>query len=96
MKKITTLEDHLSKRYGEIGTPKRDAFEANAKAFLFGEMLKEARREANLSQQDVATRVGITQSLLASIEKGAADISLAVLVRIVEVGLGKKISFFIQ
>jgi len=50
MKNITTFDEHLDQRYGKIGTEKRTEFEIKAKAFAIGEILREARKEANMAQ----------------------------------------------
>ena len=52
-KNITTFEEHLKKRYGKMGTPKRDEFERNSKSFIIGEMVKEARLDADLTQDEL-------------------------------------------
>jgi hypothetical protein len=47
MKKLTSFETHLNKRYGKKGTPGREKFEAESLAFRLGEMLKEERKKLN-------------------------------------------------
>lgn len=42
--------DEILDVYGKIGTKKRDEFELKAQYFVISEILKEARREANLTQ----------------------------------------------
>ncbi len=49
-KNATTLEEHLEKRYGALGTDHRMAFEAKAKAFAIRELIKEERRLSNMTQ----------------------------------------------
>ena len=46
---INTFEELLNRKYGEKGTPKRDAFHAKSKAFYICEMLKEERKKANMT-----------------------------------------------
>ncbi len=41
-----TFEELLDKKYGKTGTPGRDEYELKSRAFMIGEMLKEARKEA--------------------------------------------------
>jgi hypothetical protein len=48
---ITTFDDHLTKQYGEIGTAERLNFEIKAKAFAIGEIIRDARKEAHLTQE---------------------------------------------
>lgn len=60
---ITTFEDHLVKQYGKIGTPKRDAFEIKAKSFVIGELLKDERLDAKLTQEELANKIGAKKKL---------------------------------
>lgn len=93
---ITTFEQHLEKRYGQEGEEKRMAFEAKAKAFAIGELIKEERRLSNMTQEQLATKTGTKKSFISRIENGKSDIQLSTLYRILELGLGKKISFTIE
>lgn len=52
-------DDHLDKKYGKVGTPKRTEFESKAQAFVIGELLKEERHKANLTQEALAEKTGI-------------------------------------
>jgi DNA-binding XRE family transcriptional regulator len=96
MKTLTTLEEHLSKKYGVIGTPQREEFERKSKAFALGELLKEARKEANLSQEALAQKAGTSKSYISRIENGNSDIQLTTLFRIIEIGLGKQLTINIK
>ena len=93
---ITTFEQHLDKRYGEPGTDERMAFEAKAKAFAIGELIKEERRLAKMTQEELAKKTGTKKSFISRIENGKSDIQLSTLYRILEIGLGKRISLIIE
>ena len=86
------FDEVLDAQYGKIGTKKRDEFELKAQYFVISEMLKEARREANLTQQQLAEKVGTKKSYISRLENGKCDIQLSTLYRIFEDGLGKKVS----
>jgi len=95
MKDITTFEEHLDKQYGETGTEKRIEFEIKAKAFAIGELLKEARKEARLTQEELAQKTGTKKSFISRIENGHSDIQLSTLYRLVELGFGKSVNLTI-
>jgi ribosome-binding protein aMBF1 (putative translation factor) len=95
-KNISTFEEHLEKRYGAPGTDQRMAFEAKAKAFAIGELIKEERRLSNMTQEQLALKTGTKKSFISRIENGKSDIQLSTLYRILEFGLGKKVSFTIE
>lgn len=88
----TTFDELLDIKYGLIGTKDRDAFEEKAQYFVISEMLKEARYEANMTQQQLAEKVGTKKSYISRLENGKCDIQLSTLYRIFEVGLGKRVS----
>ena len=95
-KDITTFEDHLTNQYGDLGSKSRDEFEAKAKAFIIGEMLKEERLQANLTQEELAERVGAKKSYISRIENGKTDIQLSTLFKIFELGLGKRLTISVN
>jgi HTH-type transcriptional regulator/antitoxin HipB len=90
-----TFDELLDIKYGKVGTPKRDKFEEKAQYFIISEMLKEARREAHLTQEQLAQKVGTKKSYISRLENGKCDIQLSTLYRIFEDGLGKRISLLI-
>jgi len=91
IKEAKTFDELLDAKYGKIGTQKRDDFELKANYFLISEMLKEARKEAKLTQEQLADKIGTKKSYISRLENGKADIQLSTLFRIFETGLGKTI-----
>lgn len=95
-KNITTFEEHLAKRYGGRGTEQRTDFEIKAKAFLIGELIKEERRLAKMTQEQLAKKIGAKKSFISRIENGQTDIQLSTLYRLLEFGLGKKVELIVR
>ncbi len=95
-KNITTFDEHLDKQYGKIGTSKRTEFEIKAKAFAIGEIIKEERRLASMTQEQLAEKTGTKKSFISRIENGHSDIQLSTLYKLLEYGLGRKISLTIR
>lgn len=93
---ITTWEDHLEEHYGKPGSPQRDAFEATSMAFRLGVMLKEARKEAKLTQEELAERTGTKKSYISRIERGLSDIQLSTYHRLIRQGLGRELKIRIE
>ena len=86
------FDELLDIKYGKIGSEKRDNFEEKAQYFVISEMLKEARKEANMTQEQLADKVGTKKSYISRLENGKCDIQLSTLYRIFEFGLGKRIN----
>lgn len=57
-KDISNFDELIELEHRKIGTEKRNVFEQNAQMFIISEMLKEARKEANLTQEELAVRSG--------------------------------------
>lgn len=89
---LKSFEQHLEETYGKIGEEKRDQFQAKAKAFAIGEIIKEERRIAKLTQEELAKKIGARKSFISRIENGKSDIQLSTLFKLIETGLGRKIS----
>ncbi|MBX2892878.1 MAG: helix-turn-helix transcriptional regulator [Saprospiraceae bacterium] len=81
-KNTTTLEEHLSRRYGERGTAARETLHANAFAEYVGVIVQEYREQNGLTQQELAERLGVKKSYLSRIENGKADIRLSTLAKV--------------
>ena len=86
-----TFDELRNAEYGERGTDEREAFETEANAFCLAESLKEQRRLAGLTQEQLAEKIGTKKSYISKIENGRADVQLSTLFRIFA-GLGKRIS----
>jgi DNA-binding XRE family transcriptional regulator len=88
---IKTFDELLEKEYGKVGTESRNAYEEKAQMFIVSEMLKEARKDANLTQEQLAEKAGTKKSYISKIENGKGNIQLSTLIRIFEKGLNRKI-----
>ena len=95
MKNVTNFEDLLKEKYGEKGTPSRDKFDADSLAFRLGVMLKEARKEAKVTQEELAKRTGTKKSYISRIERGQSDIQFSTYYKLIEIGLGRHLSISI-
>ena len=96
MKNITTFDAHLDSRYGKIGSKKRTEFEIKAKSFAIGEILREARKEAKMTQEELAKKTGTKKSFISRIENGHSDIQLSTLYLIEEIGFVRRINLTIS
>jgi ribosome-binding protein aMBF1 (putative translation factor) len=96
MKNVTDFEDLLKEKYGEKGTPRREKFDADSLAFRLGVMLKEARQEAKITQEQLAKRTGTKKSYISRIERGKSDIQISTYYKLIEKGLGKQLNISIR
>jgi HTH-type transcriptional regulator / antitoxin HipB len=96
IKKAKNFDELLEIKYGKIGTDKRDEFEEKAQYFVISEILKDARKEAHMTQEQLADKIGTKKSYISRLENGRCDIQLSTLYRIFEFGLGKRINLLID
>ena len=95
MEHITKSEDLLIDKYGKKGTSERNKFDADSLAFRLGVMLKEARKEANLTQEELAEKTGTKKSYISRIERGLSDIQVSTYYKLIEIGIGKHLNISI-
>ena len=88
---IKTFDELIELEHGKVGTESRSRYEESAQMFIISEMLKEARKEANLTQEQLAQKAGTKKSYISKLENAKGNIQLSTLIRIFEQGLGKRI-----
>lgn len=90
-KNIKSFDVLLDVEYGKIGSEKRNEFEHKSMLFTIREMLKDARKEAKLTQEELAEKTGTKKSYISKLENGKANVQLSTLIRMFEQGLNKQI-----
>ena len=87
-KNLKSFDIHLDENYGKQGTKTREKFEEEFETFRIGVLIQEARKKQQLTQQQLAEKVGTTKNYISRIENDASDIRLSTLMRIIREGLG--------
>lgn len=83
-------------RAGRLPDPEaQHAYWAAMRAFQIGEEARSLRTERRLSQQDLAERMGVAQSVIARLESGEAEPGLSTLDRVAQ-ALGVELAFHFQ
>jgi len=90
-KNITNFDELIELEHGKLGTESRNQYEERAQMFIVSEMLKAARLQANLTQEELAEKAGTKKSYISKVENGKGNIQLSTLIRIFEKGLNRKI-----
>lgn len=88
---INSFDQLIEVEHGKIGTESRNTYEENSQMFIISEMLKDARKEAKMTQEQLAEKTGTKKSYISRIENGKGNIQLSTLIRLFELGLNKKI-----
>lgn len=90
-KDISSYEELLDLEHGKEGSESREEYNHRAHMFVVSGMLKAARTEADITQEELAARIGTNKSYISKIENGKGNIQYSTLVRIFEQGLNRKI-----
>lgn len=90
---IGTFDELIELEHGKIGSETRNTYEEKCQMFIISEMLKEARKEANLTQEQLAEKSGTRKSYISKLENGKVNIQLSTLIRIFEIGLNRRVGF---
>jgi len=72
----------LDKKYGVPGTESRIAAEEHAYAYFTGQLIEDARKNAHLTQEELAKRVGSNKSYISRIENGKTEPKVSTFYRI--------------
>ena len=87
---LTNYDLVLDKKFGKEGTPERVKAEEEAYSFYSGQILLEARKEAKVTQKELAKRINSTTSYISKVENGVIVPSAGVFYRIVN-ALGMRV-----
>ena len=87
-KTLSQLEDEY---VGKKGTAKRDRYENEIADLMIGYQIREGRIKLDLTQGDLAERIGKKREFISRIENDGSNLTIKTLRDIVEVGLGGKL-----
>lgn len=82
--------------YGEKGTNRRDELEREVESFKIGLMLKKAREEKHLTQEQLGDLVAKKRTYISRVENDGSNMTLKTLFDVVEKGLGGRVKISIQ
>lgn len=82
--------------YGKKGTTRRDELDRDFESFTIGLLLKKAREEKHLTQEQLAELVDKKRTYISRVENDGSNMTLKTLFDIVEKGLGGKVKISIQ
>lgn len=82
--------------YGKKGSKRRDDLDRDFDTFKIGLLLKKAREEKHLTQEQLAELVDKNRAYISRVENDGGNITLKTLYDIVEKGFGGKVKISIQ
>jgi DNA-binding XRE family transcriptional regulator len=94
--KTTSWNEIKDDVFGIKGTQRRDTLDREFESFKIGLLLKKAREEKSLTQDQLADLVDKKRTYISRIENDGSNITLKTLFDIVEKGLGGKVTISID
>lgn len=82
--KTYSLEELTDKHIGEKGSAKREQFEFDLKLDILGYMIKKARTEQHLTQEQLGKLIGVQKAQISKIENNAKDVRFSTILRVFE------------
>jgi len=80
--KTYSLDDMKDKYVGKVGSKERDEYEYELKMELIGRMIKQARQERKLSQEQLGEIVGVKKSQISKLENNANSATIDTIVKV--------------
>lgn len=77
-----TLEEITDKYIGEKGTENRKQFEFELKLDVLGDMIKKARKEQHLTQEQLGALIGVQKAQISKIENNTKDVRLSTIMKV--------------
>ena len=80
--KSLSLSEMKDKYIGKVGTPVRDEYEYELQMELLGRMVKAARKERNLTQEELGKLVGVKKSQISKIENSTNSATIDTILKV--------------
>ena len=80
--KTYSLSEMKDKHIGKVGTKKRDAFEYELRMDLLGKMIKTARIERHLTQEELGKLIGVQKAQISKLESSANSATINTVIKV--------------
>ncbi|MEO1022261.1 MAG: helix-turn-helix transcriptional regulator [Bacteroidota bacterium] len=83
-----TINEHFDQKYGPKGSSSRSDFEHSAEGWFIAELIRKKRKEARMTQQELADKLNVNRTYISKLERAVGDVRVSTLRKVVEEGLG--------
>ena len=80
--KSYSLVEMKDKYIGKVGTKERDEYEYELRMDILGRMIKKARQERNLTQEQLGALIGVQKSQISKLESSSNSASIDTLLKV--------------
>lgn len=80
--KTYTLSEMKDKYIGKVGTKERDEYEYELNMELLSHMIKAARKERNLTQEELGNLIGVQKAQISKLENSANSATIDTIIKV--------------
>lgn len=80
--KTYSLAELKDKYIGKVGTTQRDEYEYELRMDVLGKMIKTARQERNLTQEELGKLVGVQKAQISKLESSANSATIDTILKV--------------
>lgn len=80
--KSYSLAEMKDEFIGKIGTPERDDYEYELRMDVLGKMIKSARKERHLTQEELGKLVGVQKAQISKLESSANSATIDTILKV--------------
>lgn len=80
--KTYSLAEIKDKYIGKVGTKERDDYEYELRMDVLGKMIKTARQERNLTQEELGKLVGVQKAQISKLESSANSATIDTIIKV--------------
>jgi HTH-type transcriptional regulator/antitoxin HipB len=67
---------------GKKGTPKRDQYEYDLRMDVIGELIKQTRKEQNMTQKQLGELIGVQKAQISRLENHTGNVTLSTILKV--------------
>jgi len=80
--KTYTLAEMKDKHIGKVGTKERDDYEYELRMDVLGKMIKAARKERHLTQEQLGVLIGVKKAQISKLESSANSATIDTILKV--------------
>lgn len=93
--KTFTLAEMKNEFIGKVGTQERDEYEYELKMEVLGRMIRAARKERHLTQEELGKLVGVKKAQISKLESSANSATIDTIIKVFK-ALNAEINFNVK
>ena len=93
--KLTSIDELTDQVVGKRGTKEREEFEYELRMEVLGDMIKTARKQKKLTQEQLGKLVGVQKSQISKLENNTKNFRIGTIIKVLD-ALGARVKLTVQ